>query len=139
MPPAPQVVSHHLVVELIGSAGPVPVDGELRYDAADPYAVTVSFSVPRGEVVWQFGRDLLMRGVHRPAGEGDVQVSPSLNADGHAVVALELSSPNGRALVLAPARDVLDFLAHTTLAVWPGTESEHLRVDDTIAALLVGD
>jgi hypothetical protein len=55
------------------------------------------------------------------------------------VVALELSSPSGRALVLARTRDVLDFLARTTLAVWPGTESEHLRVEDTIASLLVGD
>lgn len=139
MPAAPQVVVRNLVLELIGPDGPMPVEGELRYTAADPYAVTAAFSVAGREIVWRFGRDLLMRGVHRPAGEGDVHVSPSLDHDGHAVVALELSSPSGRALVLARAGEVLDFLARTTLAVWPGTESEHLSVDDTIAALLVGD
>ena len=89
-------------------------------------------------VTWVFGRELLMRGLHEQTGDGDVQVFPSVGADGHAVVLLELGSPAGHALVQAPTRDVLSFLACTTRLVWPGEESDHLCVDDAITALLVG-
>jgi hypothetical protein len=137
MPAAPDVVTH-VIFDLIGPEGLEPVEAELRYDALDPYAVTVVFSRDGREVVWVFGRDLLIRGLHEPTGAGDVQVFPSVGADGHAVVLLELRNPKSHALVQARSCDVLSFLAHTTRAVWPGEETDHLRVDDAITALLVG-
>lgn len=135
----PQVITRSVVLELAGPEGPVHAEAELRYDPSDPYAVTVAFLMGGAEVAWLFGRDLLMRGVSEPVGEGDVQVSPSVDSDGRAVVRLVLHSPSGQALVEARSSDVLAFLAHTTRVVWPGTERDHLSPDDAIAALLVGD
>lgn len=140
MTAAHHTISHRLVLELVGPHGAVPLDAELRYDRSDPYAVTTAFLVGGSEVVWEFGRDLLLQGVSEPAGDGDVQVFPSLDADGRAVVHIVLRSPEGQALVEARARDVLDFLAATAKVVWPGTERDHhISTDDVIAALLVGD
>ena len=135
----PQSVSRHVILELFAPAGSALVEAELRYHVADPYAVAVAFHIDGREVVWVFGRDLLIKGVAEPIGDGDVQVFPSLDADGRLVVVLQLSSPSGWALVEAQAGDVMDFLTATRLAVWPGTEADHLRLDDEIEALLIDD
>jgi hypothetical protein len=134
----PPAVTHPVLLEVIGPDRSIPSSAELRYDPSDPYAVSVAFLDAR-EVVWRFGRELLMQGVCEPAGVGDVHVSPALDAQGHAVVLLELRSGGSQALVEVSARDALEFLAHTTRAVWPGTESDHLGADAAIAALLVRD
>ena len=139
MPMAPDVVTQHVVLELIGPDGSAPVEAELRYDPVDPYAVAVVFLEPGTDMEWVFGRDLMLRGISQPAGDGDVQVFPSLDPEGHAEVGLVLRSPGGQALLKAPAREVLDFLARTTRAVWPGTEGDFVSADDAIAAILVSD
>ncbi len=135
-----RVVRHRLAVDLVGAHGPTPLVAELRYDAAEPYAVAMAFLRGPDEVVWLFARDLLLRGVGEPVGEGDVRVCPGLDEDGRALVVVGLSAPTGQALVEARARDVLDFLALTARAVWPGTERDHVAsMDEAIAAILVGD
>lgn len=139
MHPAPYAVIHPLTVELTGPDGPTPAAAELRYHLSDPYAVALAFFTGGTEVVWMFGRDLLMRGVFEPEGDGDVQVFPSLESDGRAVVLLTLRSPEGEALVKLRTKDVLGFLARSTRAVWPGREGEHVNTDAAIASLLVGD
>lgn len=131
-------ITQSLTVETAGPEGPVPTQAELRYDPSDPYAVAVAFEQLDDEVVWVFGRDLLLKGVSAPAGEGEVRVFPSLDQHERAVVGLMLISPWGQALAKLPSREVLDFLARTTRAVWPGTESAHMRTDDAITAILVG-
>jgi hypothetical protein len=136
---ASDLVTSHVILELIGPDGASPVEAVLRYDPVDPYAVAVVFLRDGAEVAWVFGRDLLMRGLYEPAGDGDVAVFPSLDVDGRAMVVMELVSPAGHAVVEAQARDLLFFLARTTRAVWPGTEGEHLGLDAAITALLVGD
>jgi hypothetical protein len=137
---AHQVIRHRLVLELVGPEGPTPLDVELRYDPADPYAVAMAFLRDGDEVVWVFARDLLLRGVTEPAGLGDVHVFPSVDADGSAVVAVGLRGPTGEALMMGRARDFLSFLGQTTRAVWPGTEQDAgLSLDNAIAELLVGD
>lgn len=136
---APEVVTHKVILELVGPRGPEPLEAELRYESADPFAVAVAFHKSGTDVVWVFGRDLLTRGLSEPTGYGDVRVFPSLDSDGRAEVGLVLTSPAGHALVKAPARDVLAFLALTTRAVWPGTEMEHVSADAAIAEILVGD
>lgn len=134
---APHAVIHPVTVGLIGPHGTAPVESELRYDPSDPYAVSVVFLRGGPEVEWVFGRDLLMRGLHEPSGQGDVHAFPSVDPEGHAVVVLELRSPDGVALVEAPSRDILRFLARSTQVVWPGTEADFLALDAAIESILV--
>jgi hypothetical protein len=137
---APLVVSQALTLELIDSTGAAtPLEAELQYDPRDPYAVTTVFRTGRSQVRWTFGRDLLASGLYEPSGDGDVHVWPCLDADGHAVVIIELSSPDGEALVQARTGDLSIFVEKMSKAVVPGTESEYLNLDAAIAAILEAD
>lgn len=135
---ARHVIIRQVDVELTGPEGPVPAEAELRYDPTDPYAVALAFPLADREVTWLFARDLLIRGVTEPVGDGDVRVMPSLDQDGRAAVAVLLRSPAGEAFVQLVARDVIRFVARTTKAVWPGNESEFISADAAIEAILVG-
>jgi hypothetical protein len=52
------------------------VEVQMRYDPADPLAVTLTVTGPLGQDTWVFGRDLLADGLRSmvPVGEGAVQV-----------------------------------------------------------------
>jgi hypothetical protein len=89
-------------------------------------------------LVWTFGRDLLVRGMHEPSGDGDVHVAPSINESGRAVVLITLSSPDGSLLLEARSDHVGEFLDRTEALVPCGTEAPHLGLDDLIAQLLNG-
>jgi len=134
---APLVVSQALTLELIDATGAAtPIDAELQYDPRDPYAVTTVFMTGRSQVRWTFGRDLLTAGLYEPSGDGDVHVWPCLDSQGHAVVIVELSSPDGEALVQARTGDLSAFVERMSKAVVPGTESEYLDLDAAIAKIL---
>ncbi len=140
MDTAPVVVTQRLTLELIDATGAAtPMEAELRYDAGDPYAVTAVFLTVAGQVRWTFGRDLLLDGLHEPAGDGDVHVWPCLDGDGRAVVVVELCSPDGEALVQARTADLLGFADRTVRAVPPGTESAMVDIDAAIAAILADE
>ena len=116
----------------------VPVATRLAYRTDDPYAVQITFHVgSRAPVQWTFARELLVEGVFRPCGNGDVRVWPT-KVDGRNVLCLALSSPDGEALVEAPSSPVAAWLERTLRAVAPGTEHEHERIgmDDGISQLL---
>lgn len=142
MTPRPTSVTAEISLRLVvtGSAS-LPVRAALRYDAADPYAVQVSFhtgstSGPDGEIVdWTFARQLLTEGVSAPVGEGDVQAWPSTSA-GLPVVCLSLSSPSGKALFELPLPELVDFLGQSYAAVPTGSESEYVDVEAELALLL---
>ena len=137
---APLVVSQAVTLELIDSTGAAtPLEAELQYDPRDPYAVTTVFMTGRSQVRWTFGRDLLASGLYEPSGDGDVHVWPCLDADGHAVVIIELCSPDGEALVQAKTGDLSAFVERMTKAVAPGNESALLDVDSAIAAILAAE
>jgi hypothetical protein len=108
----------------------------LGYRSCDPYAVAMTFATADGDLVWTFGRDLLIRGVAAPAGDGDVHVSPALSLTGRAMVSIELSSPDGHLVLHAGATDVQDFLARSAAVVAPGTESDYFDVDMLITQVL---
>ena len=134
---APLTVRQALTLELIDSTGAVtPIDAELHYDPRDPYAVTTVFMTGSSQVRWTFGRDLLLEGLYEPSGDGDVHVWPCLDADGHAVVIIELCSPDGEALVQARTGDLSTFVDRMSTAVAPGTESTHVNIDAAITAIL---
>ena len=46
---------------------PVKVDAHLRYDARDPFAVSVSFDTGANQIEWTFARDLLDKGLWEPS------------------------------------------------------------------------
>jgi hypothetical protein len=130
---APLAVSQSVTLELIDAAGTAtPIEAELQYDPRDPYAVTTVFMTGRSQVRWTFGRELLAAGLYEPAGDGDVHVWPCLDAEGHAVVIVELCSPDGEALIQARTGDLSSFVDRINKVVAPGMESAHLDVDRLI-------
>jgi hypothetical protein len=112
------------------------LEGELVFDHADPYAVAMHLEARCGTVTWTFARDLLAEGLFDPVGSGDVQVWPCLSSSGSAVVIIELSSPDGLAVLQAPARAIHDFVRRAEQIVPTGEESDHLAMDDLILRLL---
>ncbi|HET6626813.1 MAG TPA: SsgA family sporulation/cell division regulator [Nocardioidaceae bacterium] len=133
----PLAVTQPVSLELIDATGAsTPIEAELHYDPRDPYAVTTVFMTGHSQVCWTFGRELLAQGLYEPSGDGDVHVWPCLDADGHAVVIIELCSPDGEALVQAKTGDLRSFVDRMTKAVPAGSESDHLDVDATIASIL---
>jgi hypothetical protein len=137
MDTAPVAVTQAVTLELIDPTGAItPIEAELQYDPADPYAVTTVFMTGSSQVRWTFGRDLLIEGLYEPSGDGDVHVWPCLDSDGHAVVIIELCSPDGEALVQARTGDLSDFVERMWAAVKPGNESSLVDVDAAIAAIL---
>ena len=121
---------------LSGDAQSELLEGELVFQPSDPYAVSMHLEARSGTVVWTFARELLAEGIYEPVGDGDVQVWPCLSNTGDAVVIIELSSPDGTAMLQAPSRAVHDFVASTLAAVPAGAESAHLGLDAMIAQLL---
>ncbi|MEU0687049.1 SsgA family sporulation/cell division regulator [Streptomyces uncialis] len=68
-----EVMMSFLVSEELAFRIPV----ELGYEAADPYAVQLTFHLPGdAPVSWTFGRELLVDGVAGPCGDGDVHIAP---------------------------------------------------------------
>ncbi|MFJ5710269.1 MULTISPECIES: SsgA family sporulation/cell division regulator [unclassified Streptomyces] len=121
----------------------VPVPARLAYHSDDPYAVHMTFHIGSEHPVnWTFARELLVEGVFRACGHGDVRIWPT-KVDGRSVILMALSSPDGDALLEAPSAQVSAWLERTLRAVPPGTESERLGIDDGLAELLattvVGD
>ncbi|WP_020573644.1 SsgA family sporulation/cell division regulator [Actinopolymorpha alba] len=133
----PASVTHALPLRLIdGTGAALKLTAELRYDAADPYAVDAVFHTgePRG-VRWVFARDLLSEGLFRPSGDGDVHVSPLVDESGQAIVLIELRSPDGEAVLHAPADGLAAFLQSTYAIIAPGQESSHVDLDVLVETL----
>lgn len=134
---APVSVSHELTLELIDTNGQAtPLAAELCYDSVDPYAIAACFDTGEARVRWVFARDLLACGLYEPNGDGDVHVWPCLDAQGRAVTIIELSSPDGEALMQARSGDVNAFLRRTESLVPSGTEADLVDIDQAIAQLL---
>ncbi|CAM5638245.1 SsgA family sporulation/cell division regulator [Streptomyces purpurascens] len=114
----------------------IPVPARLGYLTDDPYAVHVTFHIDTQHPVhWTFARELLVEGVFRPCGQGDVRVWPA-KSEGRGVVLMGLSSPDGDALLEAPAAQVSAWLERTLRVVPPGAEGEQLGLDDELDQLL---
>lgn len=135
--PSAQHVTEDISMRCVDADGAsVQLEASLGYDVTDPYAVTATFRTGICEVVWTFARDLLVRGLTDPSGEGDVHVWPCLDANGSSVVIIELTSPDGELLVQCPTADVTRFVNRTLALVPIGTEGEHIDFDQLIDRLL---
>ena len=134
---------HHTVVErelelklILSPEHSIPVPARLSYRSDDPFAVHVAFHInSECPVHWTFARELLVEGVFRPCGHGDVRVWPT-KSEGRSVVLMALSSPGGDALLEVPAAQVSAWLERTLRAVPPGTEGGQLGIDEGLAELL---
>jgi hypothetical protein len=126
-------------LQLIGPRSWTEVPATLSYEAADPFAVRITFGeTGAGEaeqgVTWLVGRELLRAGLERPAGDGDVRVWPaSATAD---VLFLHLRAPSGEALFEFSRAALAAFLRQTELLVPTGSEAAALDLDDELTALL---
>lgn len=119
----------------------LPVSASLEYETSDPFAVQVTFHTGGAEsecaVVWTFARQLIIDGLDRPAGLGDVRVWPVPNEDeASAAVALALCSPSGEALFELPRVALSEFLALTFAEVAVGNEERHVDMDAELTVLL---
>ncbi|MBT2395589.1 SsgA family sporulation/cell division regulator [Streptomyces sp. ISL-100] len=131
------VVERELELNLVLSPErSIPVPARLTYRTQDPYAVHISFHIGSDSPVnWTFARELLVEGVFRPCGHGDVRVWPT-RIDSRSVICVALTSPDGDALLEAPSPAVSAWLERTLRAVPPGTESGRLGMDEALAELL---
>ncbi len=113
-----EVMMSFLVSEELSFRIPV----ELRYEACDPYAVRLTFHLPGdAPVTWAFGRELLVDGVGRPCGDGDVRVSPA-DSDSLAEVLIRLQVGGDRALFRSSTAPLVAFLDRTDKLVPLGQE-----------------
>ena len=130
-----------LTLQLIGPRSWTEVPALLTYEAADPFAVRITFGdTARGPesaddgVTWLVGRDLLQVGLDRPAGDGDVRVWPA--SDTADVLFLHLRAPSGEALFELSRATLSAFLRETEALVPVGSEAAALDLDDELTALL---
>lgn len=130
-----QTVTTSLTLAVTTDTGDGDLQAELRYDPADPLAVSLALGVEYGEpVVWTFARDLLAEGLTGPAGLGDITLEP----------ARDLAGPELRitlatdclATMTAPRDPIVAFLIESYAAVPSGTEMEHVDFDAELASLL---
>lgn len=131
------VVERDLELKLVLSPEhSIPVAARLSYRTEDPYAVHVAFHIGSDfPVNWTFARDLLVEGVFRPCGHGDVRIWPT-KVDQRNVIFVALSSPDGSALLEVPSAAVAAWVERTLRVVPPGKESELLGIDEGLADLL---
>ncbi|MFH8793541.1 SsgA family sporulation/cell division regulator [Streptomyces sp. NPDC017941] len=119
-----------------GRERPIPVT--LRYTAADPLAVQISFppevSLDGAEVTWVFGRGLLEAGLGAPAGTGDVHIWPC----GRARTVLEFHAVHGLALVQFDRAALRRFLMRSYAVVGAGDEEADGDLDRGLHQLLGG-
>ncbi|MGV9265765.1 SsgA family sporulation/cell division regulator [Kitasatospora sp. NPDC003701] len=131
-------VQGHLVMNLVVSTElSFRIVVDLEYDPADPYAIRFTFHLPGdAPVTWVFARELLLDGISRPAGEGDVHVHP---VGGElSEVCIVLHSPDGDALLRASAPPLIAFLARTDRLVPMGQELTGGEIDAQLADILRG-
>ncbi|MFI1263668.1 MULTISPECIES: SsgA family sporulation/cell division regulator [Streptomyces] len=108
----------------------IPV--ELDFACADPYAVRLTFDLPGdAPVTWAFGRELLLDGLSRPSGEGDVRIEPA-SPENLSDVFISLQVGSERALFRVSAAPLVAFLDRTDRLVPLGKE----EVCDTLEAVL---
>ncbi|MFF4958007.1 SsgA family sporulation/cell division regulator [Streptomyces sp. NPDC001222] len=113
-----EVMMSFLVSEELSFRIPV----ELCYETCDPYAVRLTFHLPGdAPVTWAFGRELLVDGVGRPCGDGDVHIAPA-EPDIFGDVLIRLQVGADRALFRSGAAPLVAFLDRTDKLVPLGQE-----------------
>ena len=130
-------VATDVTLECLDATGHLhTLEATLGFRRPDPYAVTLTFSTSDGALVWTFGRALLLDGMYRPVGDGDVRIAPGVNRLGRAVTLIHLASPDGELLLEARSDQLSAFLARSIELVPEGEETHFLDVDLMVQRLL---
>jgi Streptomyces sporulation and cell division protein, SsgA len=138
--PISRALTQDLTLQVLDAWGrSIDLPATFGYDAADPWAVWITFHGAAGRttepISWAVGRNLLLQGLTDPAGEGDVRLFPSVDENGRAAVVMELCSPDGRLVTQMCTSELYRFLSRTLAVVPLGTE----RVDlDLLVESLTG-
>ncbi|MFF7447641.1 MULTISPECIES: SsgA family sporulation/cell division regulator [unclassified Streptomyces] len=113
-----EVMMSFLVSEELSFRIPV----ELGYETHDPYAVRLTFHLPGdAPVTWAFGRELMIDGVGRPCGDGDVRIAPAeVDTLGEVLIRLQVGAD--QALFRSSAAPLIAFLDRTDKLVPLGQE-----------------
>lgn len=111
-----------------------PVDAELSYTDADPYAVTLRMEDGYGAKTWCFARQLLDAGFlsDTPKGRGDISIWTCRSGE-H--VRVELRSPEGNATLHASHVAISEFLEMAYDVVAWGAESHYMDLDAMVREL----
>jgi hypothetical protein len=130
-----RTVTTSLTLAVSAVTGEAELDAELRYDPADPLAVTLAIGTECEEpVLWTFGRDLLADGIKAKAGEGDIVIEPASDLDSRE---LKITLATDCLATLVARRDeVVEFLVATYTVVPSGTEFDAIDFDAEIATFL---
>src|SRR4051795_10779116 len=132
-----QVVTENVELEFGDPQGEATsIAPALVFHPASPYAVTMVFRTGVQEVLWTFGRELLVEGLFEPTGYGDGPVWSSLSSVASPLVIIELCSPDGELLVQASSRSVTTFVRSMLDSVPNGQESSFVDFDDELAQIL---
>ncbi|MFE9256693.1 SsgA family sporulation/cell division regulator [Streptomyces sp. NPDC006879] len=131
------IIEQAVQARLVAAAPKVrTVTTTLRYDRTDPYAVEMVFPAPATlegiELTWTFSRELLLEGLTRPTGMGDVRVRPYSRTR----TVVEFHAPEGVAVVLITSAQLRLFLDRISHLVPRGREQLHLDLDLGLAQLL---
>ncbi|MFG2819529.1 SsgA family sporulation/cell division regulator [Kitasatospora sp. NPDC048365] len=129
-------VQAHMVMHLVASTElSFRIVVDLEYDADDPFAVALTFHLPGdAPVTWVFARELMVDGISRPTGEGDVHIHPL--GDDLGEVCIVLHSTEGDAMLRAAAAPLIAFLARTDRIVPMGQELSGGELDAQLASIL---
>jgi len=120
---------------LVSEVSLPPVKAELHYRSSDPFAIQLRMVLGGFDAVsWTFSRELLIAGISRPSGLGDVRIYPG--GDG---VLIELrSTSHPPAVLLADRPDIEQFLRRSLAVVPIGSEVERYDIDAGLVLLSKG-
>jgi sporulation and cell division protein SsgA len=115
----------------------LPIQARFSYDHSRPLEVRVEFfNGIGGAVTWVLSRDLLLAGLHRPSGVGDVRVWPPCQRHGGDSLWMLLQGRTGAALVEGPIEPLRAWLEGTLRSVPFGTEGRSMDWDEAFTHVL---
>ena len=118
----PTAVTAELTLRMVvDSDRTIEVPCEFEYRSDEPYAVRATFRTGAADIEWMFARDLMLEGLQRPSGEGDVVIWPENHGD-VPLVLLALNSPTGQAVLECDRAHVEHFIRRTFDIVAVGEE-----------------
>lgn len=129
------VLRHRAQLVRDGGAA-VPLDLELLYTSLDPFAVRIVLRTDGASVDWSLSREMLLFGLRRHEGIGDVAVWPVRQPGGPDWLRLRLGPLQGCAVFQTERNVISDWLDVTLRLVSRGTENEHLDWEGFLASLL---
>ncbi len=134
----PTAVTAELSLRMVvDSDRTVEVPCEFEYRSDEPYAVHATFRTGAADIEWTFARDLILEGMQRPSGEGDVVIWPEHQGT-EPLILLALNSPTGQAVLECDRAHLEHFMRRSFDIVAVGDEGGGLDIDRTIHLILGG-